>query len=95
MWFFDLFIHKPLKRQAKFVADNILKLLFIFFFSEKISLDRWFTWNGKTLLYEKENKNYFFSATIVIDGSVNLICRGTVILYFRETLELQNNQSQV
>ena len=37
MWLFDLFIHKPLKRQAKFVADNILNLLFIF--SEKISLD--------------------------------------------------------
>ena len=37
MWLFDLFIHKPLKRQAKFVADNILNILFIF--SEKISLD--------------------------------------------------------
>ena len=33
---FDLFIHKPLKRQAKFVAYNILNLLFIF--SEKITL---------------------------------------------------------
>ena len=37
MWLFDLFIHKPWKRQAKFVADNILNLLFIF--SEKISID--------------------------------------------------------
>ena len=29
MWLFDLFILKPLKRQAKFIADNIL-IIFIF-----------------------------------------------------------------
>ena len=40
MWLFYLFIHKPLKCQAKFIADNILIFLFIIiYFSEKISLD--------------------------------------------------------
>ena len=29
MWLFDLFIHKLLKGQAKFLADKILIFLFI------------------------------------------------------------------
>ena len=62
MWLFDLFIHKPLKRQAKFVADNILNILFIF--SEKKSLDisarlMIHMKYQDFILWEKENKNYF------------------------------------
>ena len=64
---------KPLKCQAKFVADDIQKKIFFIFQRKEVLTfcvnhlpSRWFTWNVKTSFLWKKKKKNLLSAAVVI-----------------------------